>query len=52
MNGLSKQLCIRMFPEVSSIAHVVQMHKIEPLQIRYETPMDWSCLERENKVHP
>ncbi|KAI7731938.1 hypothetical protein M8C21_008950 [Ambrosia artemisiifolia] len=52
MNRLSKQLCVRMFPEVSSIAHVIEVHdRIEPLQIRYETSMEWSCLERENRVY-
>ncbi|KAI3793041.1 hypothetical protein L1987_35653 [Smallanthus sonchifolius] len=52
MNGLSKQLCIRMFPEVASIAHVIEVYdRIEPLQIRYEASMEWSCLERENRVY-
>ncbi|XP_076953095.1 F-box protein At4g00755-like [Bidens hawaiensis] len=45
-NGLSKQLCIRMFPEVSNIANVIELNDgIEPLQNRYETPA-----ERENRV--
>ncbi|GKD77151.1 F-box protein-like protein isoform X1, partial [Tanacetum coccineum] len=51
-NGLSKQLCIRVFPEVSSIAHVIEVNDmIEPLQIRHETSPDWSRLEREHKVY-
>ncbi|PWA98396.1 F-box family protein [Artemisia annua] len=51
-NGLSKQLCIRAFPEVSSIAHVIEVNDmIEPLQIRNETSLDWSRLEREHKVY-
>ncbi|XP_023754765.1 F-box protein At4g00755 isoform X1 [Lactuca sativa] len=52
MNGLAKQLCIRMFPEVSSVAHVIEVNdRIEPLQIRHETSMEWSCLEREHRVY-
>lgn len=51
-NGLSKQLCIRAFPEVSSIAHVIEVNDmIEPLQIRHESSLDWSRLEREHKVY-
>ncbi|CAI9259676.1 unnamed protein product [Lactuca saligna] len=52
MNGLAKQLCIRMFPEVSSVAHVIEVNdRIEPLQIRHETSMEWSRLEREHRVY-
>lgn len=51
-NGLSKQLCIKMFPEVSSVAHVIEVNdRIEPLEIRHDNSMEWSCLEREHKVY-
>ncbi|XP_076935641.1 F-box protein At4g00755-like [Bidens hawaiensis] len=51
MNGLSKQLCIRMFPEVANIANVIELNdEIEPLQNRYETPTGRLCFERENRV--
>lgn len=52
MNGLSKQLCMGMFPEVSSVAHVIEVNdRIEPLQTRHETSMEWSSLEREHRVY-
>ncbi|KAI3808833.1 hypothetical protein L1987_24795 [Smallanthus sonchifolius] len=52
MNGLSKQFCIRMFPEVSSVAHVIEVSdRIEPVQNRHETCTEWSCLEREHRVY-
>ncbi|XP_071706825.1 F-box protein At4g00755-like [Rutidosis leptorrhynchoides] len=51
-NGLSKQLCIRMFPEVSSVAHVIEVNDmIEPIEIRHESLIEWSNLEREHKVY-
>lgn len=51
-NGLAKQLCIKMFPEVSSIAHVIEANdRIEPLQIRPESSIEWLRLEREHKVY-
>lgn len=52
MNGLAKHLCIRMFPEVSSVAHVIQVNdRIEPIRNRREGSMEWSCLKREHKVY-
>ncbi|KAD5961268.1 hypothetical protein E3N88_12741 [Mikania micrantha] len=52
MNGLSKKLCIRMFPEVSRVAHVTEVNDtIEPVQNRHEMPMEWSCLKQENRVY-
>ncbi|KAK9078064.1 hypothetical protein SSX86_002121 [Deinandra increscens subsp. villosa] len=52
MNGLSKQLCIRMFPQVSSVADVIEVNdSVEPLQDRHGICMEWSCLEREHRVY-
>nr|XP_043631505.1 F-box protein At4g00755-like [Erigeron canadensis] len=52
-NGLSKNLCIRMFPEISSVSHVIEVNdRIEPLRVNgHESSMERSCLEREHRVY-
>ncbi|PSS34332.1 F-box protein [Actinidia chinensis var. chinensis] len=51
-NGLSKRLCLRIFPELSSLSHVIEVkNKIEPVEVRPGNSMGWECLEREHRVY-
>ncbi|KAF3433026.1 hypothetical protein FNV43_RR24128 [Rhamnella rubrinervis] len=51
-NGLSRQLCLRMFPEISSAAHVIEANnKIEPVKLNRSSNMEWECLRRKHKVY-
>ncbi|KAJ9539671.1 hypothetical protein OSB04_026177 [Centaurea solstitialis] len=51
-NGLSKQLCIRMFPKVSSVISVVEMNNpIGPQHYGVGGLMEWPRLEKEHRVY-
>lgn len=51
-NGLSKQLCVRTCPEVSSFANIVEVkNTIEPLDNGNEDSSEWACLERDHRVY-
>ncbi|XP_022874265.1 F-box protein At4g00755-like [Olea europaea var. sylvestris] len=51
-NGLSKQLCVRTCPEVSSFANIVEVkNTIEPLDNGKEDSSEWVCLERDHRVY-
>ncbi|XP_024976276.1 F-box protein At4g00755 [Cynara cardunculus var. scolymus] len=51
-NGLSKQLCIRMFPKVSSVISVVEMNnRIEHGHYGVDGSMEWPRLEKEHRVY-
>src|ERR1044072_2760826 len=48
-NGLCKLLCLRMFPEISSIARSIEVdNAIEPVS---NMPDSWECLKRNHKVY-
>ncbi|CAK9136809.1 unnamed protein product [Ilex paraguariensis] len=51
-NGLSKQLCLRMFPETSSVGHVIGVNNmIEPIDVRPDNSLEWEFLERDHRVY-
>ncbi|XAR65871.1 hypothetical protein NMG60_11011860 [Bertholletia excelsa] len=51
-NGLAKQLCLKIFPEISSVAHVVEVkNMIEPVNAKPENYMESECLERDHRVY-
>lgn len=52
-NGLCKKLCLRMFPESSSFARVLEMKElvIEPIGTATDDSAEWGCLEREHRVY-
>ncbi|KAK9291392.1 hypothetical protein L1049_019339 [Liquidambar formosana] len=51
-NGLCKQLCLRMFPEISSVAHDIEVKNvIEPVEFGPKFSMEWECLERDHRVY-
>lgn len=51
-NGLSKQLCIRMFPELSSVISVVEMNnRIDSEHYRLNGSLEWPRLEKEHRVY-
>ncbi|KAL6977662.1 hypothetical protein U1Q18_026453 [Sarracenia purpurea var. burkii] len=51
-NGLAKQLCLRMFPETSSVSHAIEVKKvIEPVEVVPEMSMEWDCLKRDHRVY-
>ncbi|XP_028054005.1 F-box protein At4g00755-like [Camellia sinensis] len=51
-NSLSKQLCLRLFPEISSFAHVIEVENtIEPIVVKPDKPMEWEYLKRDHRVY-
>ncbi|XP_048127065.1 F-box protein At4g00755-like isoform X3 [Rhodamnia argentea] len=51
-NDLCKMLCLRMFPEVSGVTHVVEENNvIEPLKVRSCTSSEWEQRQRNHKVY-
>lgn len=52
-NGLSKQLCVEMFPQLSSIAHITEpdSRTIKLTDAGSSKSMDWEVQEKEHKVY-
>lgn len=51
-NALCKNLCLRMFPEVSSFARVIETKdKVEPMATVAEYSVEWAYLETEHRVY-
>ncbi|XP_054786308.1 F-box protein At4g00755-like isoform X3 [Prosopis cineraria] len=51
-NGLGKQLCLKMFPELSVAAHVIEVdNTIEPIGYVPGNPMTEDYLKRNHKVY-
>lgn len=51
-NGLSKHLCLKMFPEISSITHEIEeKNMIHPVEARPESSSKWEILERDHRVY-
>ncbi|KAH7839804.1 hypothetical protein Vadar_009102 [Vaccinium darrowii] len=47
-NGLSKQLCLRMFPEISSASHVLEIkNMIEPVEVDPQNSIEWESMKRD-----
>ncbi|KAK6926285.1 hypothetical protein RJ641_008004 [Dillenia turbinata] len=51
-NGLCKQLCLKMFPEISSFANVIEV-KSKDKRVMHPSNdiIEWHCLEREHKAY-
>lgn len=51
-NGLCKQLCLIMFPEISSVAPVIEVNNmIEPIEARSENSIEQVFLEKDHRVY-
>ncbi|KAK4283147.1 hypothetical protein QN277_000131 [Acacia crassicarpa] len=51
-NGLSKQLCLKHFPELSTASNVIEVdNMIEPIRFVPGNPMTLDCLKRNHKVY-
>ncbi|KAK6936415.1 F-box domain [Dillenia turbinata] len=51
-NGLCKQLCLRMFPETSSFANVMEVKSMDELVMHSRNDlMEWNCLESEHRAY-
>ncbi|KAM3698624.1 hypothetical protein ACJW31_06G201600 [Castanea mollissima] len=53
-NGLFKQLCLRMFPQLSRVAHVMELNKCgakEPVEVGSSYSMKWESLARDHRVY-
>ncbi|KAF7814607.1 F-box protein [Senna tora] len=53
-NGLCKQLCLRMFPQLSRAACVVELNKHgakEPEEVGSSYSMEWQALEKNHRVY-
>ncbi|KAL6126090.1 hypothetical protein ACLB2K_074141 [Fragaria x ananassa] len=53
-NGLCKKLCLRMFPQLSRVAHVVELHDCDAKEcadVGSSNSKEWDTLEREHRVY-
>lgn len=51
-NSLCKQLCLKLYPEVSSVTHVIEVENlIEPVKVSAGGSPDWERLKRDNRVY-
>ncbi|KAL2460730.1 F-box domain-containing protein [Abeliophyllum distichum] len=52
-NGLSKQLCLKMYPQLSNIVSIDKMNDgtIRSADYEYNDDMEWKILERDHKVY-
>ncbi|RDX83211.1 F-box protein [Mucuna pruriens] len=53
-NGLCKQLCLRMFPQLSRVACVVELNQHgakEHAEVGSSNSMEWLALQREHRVY-
>ncbi|KAL3524238.1 hypothetical protein ACH5RR_017072 [Cinchona calisaya] len=51
-NGMCKQLCLKMFPEMSTEACAIEIgNMIEPVEVRPDEFIEWACLKRDHKVY-
>lgn len=52
-NGLCKQLCLRMFPELRKADYVVEPSSgiIKPLEVGCSKSVEWQNLEREHRAY-
>jgi len=51
-HGLCKQLCLAMFPEISGVAHMIELDNIiEPLGNTLGSYINWEYLKRNHKVY-
>ncbi|TKY45121.1 F-box protein [Spatholobus suberectus] len=51
-HGLCKQLCLKMFPEISGVAHIIELDNIiEPISNTLGRYVNWECLKRNHKVY-
>ncbi|KAG8390294.1 hypothetical protein BUALT_Bualt01G0068600 [Buddleja alternifolia] len=51
-NGLCRQLCVRMFPEASHLAYVVEIkNTVEPVATEKDISSQLTCLESEHRAY-
>ncbi|XP_057950609.1 F-box protein At4g00755 [Malania oleifera] len=51
-NELCKQLCFRIFPEMSNVAHIIEVsNMIEPVEIGPKDSTEWNYLKRNHRVY-
>lgn len=50
-NGLSKQLCLRMFPEISSFAGAIEINNVIEIEEVKSNDMEQEILEKNHRVY-
>lgn len=51
-NGLSKQLCLKMYPEISAVVHTIEVdNMIEPASDMHDSGINLEGLKRSHKVY-
>lgn len=51
-NALFKKLCLRMFPEASSFARIIEIRNVvEPVPTGVDSSAPWACLETDHRVY-
>ncbi|XP_043688064.1 F-box protein At4g00755 isoform X2 [Telopea speciosissima] len=51
-NGFCKNLCLRMFSEISRVAHVIEVKNMtEPLEVGSYSSLEWQNLKRDHRVY-
>lgn len=54
VNGLSKKLCLRMFPQLSRVAHVIELNNPdakECAEVGSSNSKEWDTLEKEHRAY-
>lgn len=51
-NGLCKNLCLKRYPEISSVANIIEVENaVVPVVSQPDKSMEWLCLERDHRVY-
>ncbi|XWS48404.1 hypothetical protein CRYUN_Cryun13aG0073500 [Craigia yunnanensis] len=51
-NGLCKQLCLKLLPEISAVAHTIEMNNlIDPVKLKQHAGFELQCLRRNQRVY-
>ncbi|XWS61117.1 hypothetical protein CRYUN_Cryun07bG0097600 [Craigia yunnanensis] len=51
-NGLCKELCLKLLPEISSVAHTIEVNNlIDPVKLKQRDGSELECLRRNQRVY-
>ncbi|XP_043717232.1 F-box protein At4g00755-like [Telopea speciosissima] len=51
-NGFCKNLCLRMYSEISRVAHVIEGNNMtEPLEVGSNSSLEWESLKKDHRVY-
>lgn len=51
-NGLCKKLCLKMYPELVGVSHVIEAKNVmEPDEFELNNSIEWPCLKRDHRIY-